>query len=142
MSPAPLPSPAAFVALRDLAREHPVEVTVRGGCMAPLLSDGERVKVAPARFYWPGDVVVFQTADGRLLVHRLLGWRPWAGVLAGVTQGDGCPCHDAPVPRERLLGRVTAPERARPRPADRLRALSTFLRLAAGLVFRHLERSR
>lgn len=130
MSPAPLPSPSTFVALRDLAREHPVEVTVRGGCMAPLLSDGERVAVAPARVYWPGDVVVFQDAGGRLLVHRLLGWRPWAGSLACVTRGDGCPCHDAPVPRARLLGRVIAPESARPRPAERLRALSAFFRLA------------
>src|SRR3954449_10472462 len=94
MSPAPLPSPAAFVALRDLAREHPVEVTVRGGCMAPLFCDGERVAVAPRPVYWPGDVVVFQGADGRLLVHRLLGWRPWSGSLAYVTRGDGCPCHD------------------------------------------------
>jgi hypothetical protein len=138
MSPAPLPSPAAFVALRDLAREHPVEVTVRGGCMAPLLSEGERVAVAPARLYWPGDVVVFQAADGRLLVHRLLGWRPWSGALACVTRGDGCPCHDARVPRARLLGRVIAPERARPRPAERLRALAAFCLLAA----RRLGRAR
>jgi hypothetical protein len=120
-----------LTALRDLAREQPVEVTVRGGCMAPLLADGERVAVAPARIYWPGDVVVFQAADGRLLVHRLLGWRPWAGSLACVTRGDGCPCHDAPVPRDRLLGRVIAPARARPRWTDRLRAGLAFLRLAA-----------
>jgi hypothetical protein len=120
-----------LTALRDLAREQPVEVTVRGGCMAPLLADGERVAVAPARIYWPGDVVVFQAADGRLLVHRLLGWRPWAGSLACVTRGDGCPCHDAPVPRDRLLGRVIAPARARPRWTERLRAGLAFLRLAA-----------
>ena len=30
------PSPSTFAALRALAREHPVEVTVRGGCMAPV----------------------------------------------------------------------------------------------------------
>jgi len=109
---------------------------VRGGCMAPLLSEGERVAVAPARHYWPGDVVVFQAADGRLLVHRLLGWRPWAGSFACVTRGDGCPCHDAPVPRDRLLGRVIAPESARPRLAERLAALSAFLLLAVHRALR------
>jgi hypothetical protein len=130
MTPGPSLPLSTFTALRDLARERSVEVTVRGGCMAPLLCDGERVAVAPARAYWPGDVVVFQAADGRLLVHRLLGWRPWAGSLACVTQGDGCPCHDAPVPRSRLLGRVIAPERARAGLSDRLRACGAFLRLA------------
>ncbi|HEX3527165.1 MAG TPA: S24/S26 family peptidase [Thermoanaerobaculia bacterium] len=130
MSHGSSPSPTTFAALRDLAREHPVEVTVRGGCMAPLLADGERVAVAPARCYWPGDVVVFQAADGRLLVHRLLGWRPWEGAFACVTRGDGCPCHDAPVPPSRLLGRVIAPERARAAVSDRLRAVLSFLRIA------------
>jgi hypothetical protein len=131
MSHGSSPSSTTFSALRDLAREHPVEVTVRGGCMAPLLADGERVAVAPARHYWPGDVVVFQAADGQLLVHRLLGWRPWEGAFACVTRGDGCPCHDAPVPASRLLGRVIAPARARAAASDRLRAVFSFLRIAA-----------
>jgi hypothetical protein len=99
--------------------------------MAPLLADGERVAVAPARLYLPGDVVVFQAADGRLLVHRLLGFRRAAGALACVTRGDGAPCHDAPVPLSRVLGRVVAPQRVRPAAADRLRAALAFLRLAA-----------
>ena len=81
-----------------------------------------------ARLYWPGDVVVFQAADGRLLAHRLLGYRLHAGSLACVTRGDGCPCHDAPVPLERLLGRVV--DLLVP-PADRLRAALACLRLAA-----------
>jgi hypothetical protein len=127
-------------ALRALARERPVEVTVRGGCMAPLLADGERVAVAPARLYWPGDVVVFQAADGRLLVHRLLGFRRAAGALACVTRGDGVPRHDAPVPLSRVLGRVVAPRRARPAVADRLRAALAFLRLAARRLLREPAR--
>jgi hypothetical protein len=126
------PSPSTFAALRDLAREHPIAVTVRGGCMAPLLADGERVEVATARVYLPGDVVVFLAADGRLLVHRLLGWRLWAGAVAWVTRGDGCPCHDAPVPRSRVLGRVVEPRQVRAAAADRLRAVMSYLLLAAG----------
>jgi hypothetical protein len=121
--------------LRDLARERPVAVTVRGGCMAPRIADGERIEVAPARLYWPGAVLVFRAPDGRWLVHRLLGWRCWQGRLSAVTRGDGCPCHDAPVPFGRVLGRVVGAA-GRSGPAGRLRALLGFLRLA----FRRLTR--
>ena len=120
-----------FAALRDLAREAPVEVEVRGGCMAPRLADGERVRVAAARFYWPGDVVVFRAPDGRLLAHRVLGLRfhrfQGRGGFALVTRGDSCVVHDAPVPLARVLGRVMG---AAPGPAVRAAALRRFLGLA------------
>jgi len=116
---------AHFDALRDLAREGPVEVTVRGSCMAPRIADGERVRVAAARFCWPGDLVAFQAGDGRLRLHRVLGYRPWKGKIALITRGDGCPCHDGPVPLGRVLGRMAGPVRL----ADRLRAGLAALRL-------------
>ena len=112
-------------ALREMARERPVSVTVRGGCMAPELTEGERIEVAPVRFYWPGDVLVVEAADGRRLVHRLLGWRWWQGGLAAVTRGDGCPGSDLPVPRGRILGRVAG----RVSGIGRLRAAASFLEL-------------
>lgn len=116
---------ARFEALRGLVHEGPVEVTVRGSCMAPRLADGERVRIAAARFCWPGDLVAFQTNDGQLRLHRVLGYRPWQGGIALVTRGDGCPCHDSPVPLSRLLGRAAAPVRF----ADRLRAGLAALKL-------------
>ncbi len=119
------PQTEVLEALREMARERPVAVTVRGGCMAPGIAEGDRVEVAPARLYWPGDVIVFQAADGRWLVHRLLGWRWWRGGPAAVTRGDGCPCHDAPVPAGRIFGRVVG----RVSVASRLRAAGGFLRL-------------
>jgi hypothetical protein len=118
--------PRIFEALRQLAREGAVEVNVRGDCMAPLLADGDRVSVTAARAYWPGDVVVFRAADGRLLAHRLLGYRPQAGSLALVTRGDACVVHDAPVPRAAVLGRVDA---VRPGLGLRARAVLRFLAL-------------
>lgn len=120
-------SPRVFEALRGLAREGPVEVVVRGDCMAPLLADGERVRVRAARVYWPGDVLVFRTADERLLAHRLLGWRYHAGSLALVTRGDACVVHDAPVPPTAVLGRIAA---VRPGLPMRVRSLLRFLGLA------------
>lgn len=122
-----------FQSLQALAREAPVEVVVRGDCMLPLLADGDRVSVVAARLYWPGDVVVFRAPDGRLLAHRLLGYRPSAGGLALVTRGDACVTHDAPVPLAAVLGRVDS---SRPGAAVRLRS---FLRYLA-LVFRRLRR--
>lgn len=125
--PAPEPvRPQLFEALRDLAREGPVEVTVRGSCMAPRIADGERVQIAAARVYWPGDVVAFRAGDGRLRLHRLLGYRPWGRGIALVTRGDHCPCHDGAVPLDHLLGRIAEPVRL----AERLRALLAALRLA------------
>jgi hypothetical protein len=117
--------------LQALAREAPVEVVVRGDCMLPLLAEGDRVSVVAARLYWPGDVLVFRAPDGRLLAHRLLGYRPWTGGLALVTRGDACVVHDAPVPLAAVLGRV---EGARPGAALRLRSFLRFL----ALVFRRL----
>ncbi len=121
-----------FAALRDLAREAPVEVEVRGDCMAPRLADGERVRVAAARLYWPGDVVVFRAPDGRLLAHRVLGYRLHRGRPALVTRGDTCLVHDAPVPLAQVLGRVAG---AAPGLADRAAALRRFL----GLAWRRLR---
>ncbi|HKI04882.1 MAG TPA: S26 family signal peptidase [Thermoanaerobaculia bacterium] len=128
----PLAEPAeVFAALQRMAREAPVTVRVRGGSMAPLFADGDHVLAAAARVYWPGDVVVFRAADGRLLVHRLLGYRlwkkgRWQGGLALVTRGDACAVPDAPVPLGAVLGRVAA----RPSLGDRAAALLSFLRLA------------
>jgi len=108
--------PAVLEAVRELAREGPVCVIVRGSCMAPVHGDGERVEVVPARFYWPGDIVAFAGPDGRLRLHRLLGYRAaraggsgGIGGIHAVTRGDGCPDPDPPVPVSRLVGRVPGP---------------------------------
>jgi hypothetical protein len=127
------------MALRELAREAPVEVEVRGDCMAPFLADGARVRVAAARFYWPGDVVVFRAPAGRLLAHRLLGYRLYAGSLALVTRGDSCPVHDAPVPLDRVLGRIEA---AAPGLGGRADALRRFFGLALARLGRLRSRRR
>jgi hypothetical protein len=109
-----------FEALRDLARDGWVELDVRGSCMAPRIADGQRVRIVAARVYWPGDILAFQSGDGRLRVHRLLAYAP--GGL--VTRGDRCPCHDGAVPSSRILGRVAE----RVSLADRVRAvLDAFL---------------
>jgi hypothetical protein len=122
---------------RELAGERPLTVTVRGGSMVPLLSDGDRVALAPSRWLLPGDVVAFRAGDGRLVVHRLLGYR-WAGGIAIVTRGDASLDPDPPVARDRLLGKVVGPESILPTFAARRRALASYLRLAARALRRRV----
>lgn len=121
--------------LAELAQEGAVPMRVRGGSMAPLLSDGDRLEVGPARRYWPGDVVAFHDAAGRLVVHRLLGWWPLAGRMTLLTAGDAAEAPDPLVPCERLVGRVRGTD-AQPAvlavpPAARARALVRWLGFAA-----------
>ena len=104
---------------------------VRGTSMAPLLVDGDRVEIARARLYLPGEVVAFHTGDGRLVVHRLLGYRLYRGHLACLTQGDALPDHpDPPVPLGQLLGRVVSYPGRAPlvSPRARLAAAGAFCR--------------
>jgi hypothetical protein len=124
--------------LRELARELPLAVTVRGDCMAPRLRDGDRVAVAPAARYWPGDIVAFRTREGRLALHRLLGYRLRSGRLACVTRGDRCDLPDAPLAPERLVGRAAV----RPTPAERARAVLAWLALALRAARRRLAAAR
>lgn len=111
-------SPEVTTALGDLAAERPLACRVRGASMRPLLEDGERVALARARLYWPGDVVALVSPGGHRLVHRLLGFYWWGRWLA-VTQGDAAPAPDSPVPVSSLLGRVHAAE-GRPQGLDRV----------------------
>jgi hypothetical protein len=127
-------STAVAVALRDLAREQPLAITVRGDCMAPRLRDGDRVEIAPARRYWPGDIVAFHTREGRIALHRMLGYRFLAGRLACVTRGDRSRLPDAPLAPERLLGRAAVP----PTLPERARAVLSLLAWAFGAALRRL----
>jgi hypothetical protein len=128
------PGDRVAAALRELARELPLAVTVRGECMAPRLRDGDRVAVAPARRYWPGDIVAFHTPQGRLALHRLLGYRLAAGRLACVTRGDRCSLPDPPLAPERLLGRAAV----RPTARERARAAMALFALALRAAGRRL----
>ena len=71
---------------------NPPNASPQGGeflhVMAPLLARGAMIQVARRRFYWPGDPLVIQAADGRPLVHRLLGGYSKGQGWCWLTQAD------------------------------------------------------
>lgn len=104
--------------------------------MQPGIAPGSRVQVRARRAYWPGDVLVFEACDGRLLAHRLVGyrWSPARG-LRLVTCADAAARGDAPIEPRRIIGRVCGGEvdaaAAAVPLAQRLRALARFVALTA-----------
>ena len=105
--------PRVVRALQSLAVEAPIKLRVVGDCMAPLAVSGAPVWVSHRKHYWPGDVLAFRAADGSLLLHRLIGFRPRAAALDLVTQGDSCSRHDVPVRIEDVIGKVSGGDCAR-----------------------------
>ena len=101
-------TPVLLPPVRKLAAEGSVVLRIAGGCMTPSLEDGAILAVAPARRYWPGDVVAC-LRSGRIVAHRVIGYRPKDGRLLIFTQADRADAPDSPVPRDLLLGRLAAP---------------------------------
>jgi phage repressor protein C with HTH and peptisase S24 domain len=140
----PLTAPSDVVtpsALRRLAALRPLPIAVVGDSMRPTLCDGDIVGVAPERCYLPGDIIAFrQKRSGRMLVHRVLGYRRTESGWAVLAQGDACPCHDGATPVGQIIGRVrwrgreTDPLKVSI--TDRLGAFTRWCRLAAAWLAR------
>ena len=101
-------------ALGDITRSSALELHVRGDCMAPGLRDGDRVRIVAKSFYMPGDILAFSGADSRLLMHRLLGYRPTRKGWRIVTAADSANGIDPSVPPDRIIGRVIEVSRCQP----------------------------
>lgn len=109
------------LALRDLAWDG-VRLHLTGECMSPHIKPDTEYTVRRRRFYWPGDVIVFEARDGTLTTHRLLGVYMRDGVWKLLTQADTAERPDFAVPTEQLIGRVEGV------PPRRLFALGRYLR--------------
>lgn len=94
-------------AVRALTDDGPVAIPIRGRCMEPLLSDGDRPTVERQRHYWPGDVIVFPAGD-EMRAHRLLGWVPIRQGWGAITRPDASlDAWDPPLSADQIVGRVT-----------------------------------
>jgi hypothetical protein len=123
--------PGAVEALRVLAAERPLLLRVAGSCMAPDLPDRAAVAVQASLFYVPGDIVAFADSTGRLVAHRAIGYHPRGTTLRLWTQSDAADVPDAPVPFDRVLGKVLGRVGLR----QRIGAVSRFLRVSAVRLF-------
>jgi signal peptidase len=106
-----LPGPALQELLRAvLDRGVPFRFKALGFSMHPFIRDGDVVTVSPkpGSGMRAGDVVAFCHPDtGKLVVHRVLGWRPGGYLL----RGDNSPDVDGLITPEKVLGLVTRVER-------------------------------
>ncbi len=114
--------------LTELAAQGPVRVQIRGGCMAPIVSDGDSVDVKRSPFYVPGDILAARTRDGRLVAHRFLGYVPTRRGIALAMQADHSLTADGLVRGDDVLGKVVSQT---PASTDRVRAAARFVRLLA-----------
>ncbi len=138
-----LPPAQLHKTIRQLSGSEPITVTVQGECMMPLMNNNAKVQVTPARWYWPGDVVVALSPGSQYLVHRVIGayWR--SGTCRILTQADSATRPDTAVHPDALLGKVSGgschPHAVKVPISHRLTATMHFLRF---LTSRLLRKSR
>lgn len=120
MSPsATHPPPAvdnAAAARAALAQGGVLGLRLKGGSMRPFLRSGDFLEIQSfsAEHYHLGDVLLFETGGGRLLVHRLVRLRRAAGEgVRFLLQGDAVRHTDGWIGPHQVLGRVMAVTRAR-----------------------------
>lgn len=133
---------AVHAALRRSAAEGNLCVRLSGACMQPLLNDGQRVYVKRHERYWPGDVLIIQSADGRYLCHRFIGWYRRKGMTRWLTQADMARRPDYSVTSDAILGCPQPTDSGRPMPIrwrDRSMALLRYMMWAASAVFRRVN---
>jgi len=86
-----------------------LRVRVTGRSMWPLVRDGDVVTIEKAlpSSLRVGDLVFFVNAEGSPVLHRLIRKRCAAdGRMVFQTKGDALLSKDAPVPENRVLGKV------------------------------------
>lgn len=103
---------------------------VKGRCMAPLIRNGDTVRIDPAIRLRCGDVFVWRDRHGRMVCHRYIGRFPGRDGLGYISWADDADRPDALVTRLQVLGKVThvGESRVSGRLPVRLRAAARYLR--------------
>lgn len=121
----------------ELSRSRRLRLRMSGTTMRPTIEDGDTITVEAIdpTTVRPHDIVLYVSASGTVVVHRVIGFEDRAGCAYAIARGDRSEFLDAPVPLTQILGRVITVERhatgrlisLRPVPSLRSRVLG-FLR--------------
>ena len=89
----------------------PITTTLKGFSMEPLIRYmKDPITIVPVnRALIPGDVVLFEREDGKLVVHRL--YKIFDERKMVQTWGDNCKAPDQAIPADRVLGIVVSMEK-------------------------------
>lgn len=93
-----------WLRLSEEGREIPVEITLAGTSMQPLIRmNRDKITIRPLKEEpQVGDIVLFRRADGAFVVHRVYR----IGKDSITTLGDNCERPDVAISRAQLLGKV------------------------------------
>lgn len=103
------------LARQILASGEQCRFRVRGNSMQPLVKDGDRLVVhaiTPEKLQ-PGNILLYETRTGRLLVHRLVGKIRTGDHVALKLQGDAMLFPDGLIEVNQVVGIVDRIERGR-----------------------------
>ncbi len=107
MSPAASSRSAHIVeALTHIDRS--LVMKVKGHCMHPLIREGERVRIEPQTWYWPGDVLAVVRGGHQIALHRCIGYVFLRGAWCVLTQADRESTPDRATPFNHIVGRAVA----------------------------------
>ena len=91
----------------------PLRLQVQGASMAPFIRDGDTLTIEPVDFkrVSVGDIILFKSLQGNLVIHRVIRKKPSSNVLQFLVQGDRAAHDDGWITGEQVYGKVTTIER-------------------------------
>jgi signal peptidase len=106
----PVEETDTLVILREdiLNRGRHFRILIKGRSMFPMLRDGDVVEIRDFDLnrLRVGDLLLFKTESGQLVLHRYLGQQIFEGRVWLTTKGDASRGCDRPIAPQQILGRV------------------------------------
>jgi signal peptidase I len=96
-----------------LSRSIPLEIRMSGSSMSPAIEDGDIITIEPVpdNRVSPGDIILYQSRYDTAVIHRVIRVERSQSERSVLTRGDAAAQTDAPVPLEKVLGRVKLVQR-------------------------------